>query len=77
MPVSNMENMNTKGDLENVLSTVMERLKTVSANSVDLSAFSNKGDDIPDHLDYDEKKNKELEEEKNQDINTDTKKQDI
>jgi histone deacetylase 1/2 len=56
MPVSNMENMNTKEDLESVLSTVMERLKTVYANSIDLSAFQNKNSKVPDHLDYDDSK---------------------
>lgn len=73
MPTSNMENLNTKEDLDKKTAIICERLRECNAVQVDMSNFQNGGAYVPDHLDYDESLNRDLKEERNQDVNTDTK----
>jgi len=70
MSTSNMENLNTRAELDEKIAKILENLKNVSARSVDLSNFNGDGK-VPDHLDYDENKIKDRMEEKNQDENGD------
>jgi hypothetical protein len=73
MPTSNMENLNTREDLEDKMGKIFQMLKTVDAKSVDLSNYQNGGSRVPDHMDYDQNRARDMEEEKNQDVHTDTK----
>lgn len=72
MPCSNMENLNSREDLDDKIAKIFERLKMVQATTVDYSNFKNT-EPVPDHLDYDANKEREIQEEKDQDMNTDTK----
>lgn len=68
-----MENLNSREELDNKKAQIFEMLKTVQPTQVDLSNFQNGGSSVPDHLDYDPSKEQDMKEERDQDINTDTK----
>jgi len=63
-----MENLNSREDLDNKIAQIYEMLRSVSASSVDMSNFQNGGSRVPDHLDYDESKERDINEDKNQDV---------
>lgn len=73
MSTSNMENLNSRSELDEKISQIKENLKQVTARSVDLSNYHNGHQQVPDHLDYDEGKLRDKIEEKKQDENTDKK----
>ena len=73
MPTSNMENLNSRQDLDKTLSQVCEMLKSVDAVQQDMSNYQDSKPQLPDHLDLDLSKEKDIQEEKNQDVNTDSK----
>ena len=73
MPCSNMENLNSREDLDKKIGIIFENLRSVSATSVDLSNFKNGGSQVPDHMDFDQSKERDIKEDRDQDINTDNK----
>lgn len=68
-----MENLNSREDLDKKKAQIFEKLKSVSATSVDMSNFQNGNSNVPDHMDYDDTKERDLKEDRDQDKNTDTK----
>mmetsp|Transcript_7429 Transcript_7429/g.8405 ORF Transcript_7429/g.8405 Transcript_7429/m.8405 type:complete len:230 (+) Transcript_7429:583-1272(+) len=77
MSTSNMENLNSRTELEDKIAKIKQNLKNVTAKSVDLSNYQNGGSQVPDHMDFDANKVRDKREEEDQDINTDLKKEDI
>ncbi len=73
MSTSNMENLNSRSELDEKIAQIKENLKHVTARTVDLSNYHNGHQQVPNHLDYDESKQREKVEELKQDENTDTK----
>lgn len=71
MPTSNMENLNTREDLDKTIERIFENLKQVNAVTVDMSNYQNGGSTVPNHLDYDPSKENDYKEDKQQDMNTD------
>jgi hypothetical protein len=68
-----MENLNSREDLDKKKAQIFEMLRTVTATSVDMSNFQNGGSQVPDHMDYDPSKDRDLKEDAQQDMNTDNK----
>jgi len=77
MSTSNMENLNSVSELDEKIAIIKQNLKNVTARSVDLSNFQNGNNPVPHHLDYDDSAVRDRKEEKNQDKNTEEKKEDI
>ena len=73
MPCSNMENLNLKEELDKNRETLFEMPKKIDCNSVDMSNFQKNGSNVPDHLDFDASKERDIKEDQQQDMNTDNK----
>ena len=58
MPVSNMENANSREHVEQVTKQIIENLKNVTPTNVDHSSYRNRGGHPPPHLAYDESENR-------------------
>lgn len=72
MPVSNMENNNTRDHIEKVTKQLFENLKQISAVNVDHSSYRNRGGHPPPHVAFDEQENRQVQEDREKDINHDT-----
>ena len=75
MPVSNMENNNSKEHIEKVTKQIFDNLKHVQATNVDHSNYRNRGGFPPAHLAFDESENRQCQEDRedDKDIHHDTK----
>lgn len=67
MPVSNMENNNSRENVERTTKKILENLKNVNAVNVDHSNYRNQGGFPPHHLAFDEKENQQVKEDKYKD----------
>ena len=58
LPVSNMENLNQRSELELITKQIIENLKGVTPTNVDHSSYRNGAGHPPVHLAFDESENR-------------------
>lgn len=72
LPVSNMENNNSREYIEKITKKILENLKNVTAVCVDHSYYRNhSGGHPPHHMAYDDSENRQAREDRQKDVNTD------
>eukprot|EP00347_Sterkiella_histriomuscorum_P011199 403373368 len=71
VPVSNMENNNSRESIEKSTQEILQNLKNVQAVNVDHSYYRNQQGHAPHHLAFDESENRQIKEDKNKDTTPD------